>query len=241
MNVATLKYNMSPECTTWNWKISGYELITGSVKRNWGRRPTLGMQTSKDLNLSSGRQRELSSRPCSQVGSQEKWKGIEKQRIKINIPSKKVTHLLVRMERLLRNWFGNSGSSNQKVYCICNKGTQIFYSDLAVNCTDKKSAIRSFWEIYKVAPCLKCSYEWRRSVRGFRSGCKLFITQALKVVCFCFVGIQKRLNLNNLSSLPVVSANLLFPKEAVCDWSLKQLLTCNATSNLELLSVHVLW
>lgn len=117
------------------------------------------------------------------------------ERIKINIPSKKVTHLLVRMERLLRNWFGNSGSSNQKVYCICNKGTQIFYSDLAMNCTDKKSAIRSFWEIYKVAPCLKCSYEWRRSVRGFRSGCKLFITEALKVLCFCFVGIQKRLNI----------------------------------------------
>lgn len=61
-----------------------------------------------------------------------------------NNPSEKVTHLLVRMERLLRNWFGNSGSCNQKVYCICNKGTQIFYSDLAMNGADKKSAVRSF-------------------------------------------------------------------------------------------------
>lgn len=77
--------------------------------------------------------------------------------------------------------------------------------------------------------------------RVFGSGCKLFIIQALKIVCFCFVGIQKR-HLNNLSSPPVVPVNLfLFPKEAACDWALKQLLSYNVTSNIELLPVLVLW
>lgn len=129
-------------------------------KKHWGGRPTLVLQTRKDLHLSSGKQKELSSRLCA-VKWMAKRNGQElKNRIQNN-PSKKVTYL-VRMERLLRNGFGNSGRRNQNVWCICNKGTQMFYSDLAVECTDKKSAIRSFWEIYKVALCLKCSYEWRK-------------------------------------------------------------------------------
>lgn len=78
-------------------------------------------------------------------------------------------------------------------------------------------------------------------VEVFGNGCKLFITQALKIVCLCFVGIQKRY-LNNLSSPPVVPANLLpFPKAAVWDWSVEQLLSSSATRNTELLSVLALW
>lgn len=66
-----------------------------------------------------------------------------KNRKEKNNPSKEVTHLLVRMERLLRNTFGNSDSRNQKVWRTCNKGRQIFYCDLAVNCTGEKSTIRT--------------------------------------------------------------------------------------------------
>lgn len=79
-----------------------------------------------------------------------------------NNPSKKVTNLLDRMKRLLRNGFGNSDSSNQKVYCINNKSRQIFCSDLSMSCTSKKgSTIRSLRETYKVTSHFKfkCSYE----------------------------------------------------------------------------------
>lgn len=36
MKVAALKYSMSPEYSTWNWKIPGYELIAGSGERKTG-------------------------------------------------------------------------------------------------------------------------------------------------------------------------------------------------------------
>lgn len=147
------------------------------------------------------------------------------------------------MKRLLRNGFGNSGSCNQKVYCIHNKGMQILCSDLSMSCTSKKgSTIRSLTEIYKTFPPFKfkCLCEWRKGGRGFRSGCKLYIMQALKIVWFCFVCIQKR-HLNNVSSQPTVPENLFFfPKEVMCDWSLKQLLSYDPTNNMGFLSVNVL-
>lgn len=165
-----------------------------------------------------------------------------KNRKEKNNPSKKVTDLLDRMKRLLRNGFGNSGSCNPKVYCIHNKGTRVFCSDLSISCTSKKGST-IFWlrEIYKITPPFKfmCSHEWRKGGKGFRSGCKLFVTQALKIVWFGFVCIQKR-HLNNLSSQPIVPENLLFPKEVVCDWSLKQLLSYNPTTNTGFLAVNVL-
>lgn len=95
----------------------------------------------------------------------------------------------------------------------------MFYSDLAVECTEKCN--QKFLRDLQSSSVFKVFIWVKERQRGFGSGCKLFITQALKTVCFCLVGIQKR-HLNNLSSPPAVPANLLlFPKEAGCDWSLK--------------------
>lgn len=184
----------------------------------------------------------MNSRLHGQVDDQENGKELKNRKDKNN-PSKKVTNLLDGIKRVLRNAFGNSGSCSQKVYCIHNKGTQIFCSDLSMSCTSKKgSTIRSLREIYKIIPPFKfrCSYEWRKGGRGFRSGCKLCIMQVLKIAWFGFVYIQKR-HLNNLSSQPIVPENLLFfPKDVVCDWFLKQLLSYDPTNNIEFLSVNVL-
>lgn len=169
----------------------------------------------------------------------KKWKTEE---IECN-PSKKVTNLLDRMERILRNCFRKSISWDQKVCCIHNKGTQVFCADFSMSCTNKNgNTIRSLGKISKITPPLKskCSYEWWKEERGFRTGCKLFITQALQIIWFGFVYIQKR-HLNNLSSQPIVPENLLFfPKEIMCDWSLKQTAELRPHNNKGFLSVNVL-